>query len=319
MLSEYRQALRLFSRNARSYVIFNLFVGLYYNGLFLVLLNLFLLRLGYGLDRIGLINALGWASVLVCSVPAGMCGTRWGTRQALVAGSILYTLGVGLCPLAMFAPLHLRTAWLLATNVLAGAGGALFLVNGNPFLMDATSPRERNHAFSLVMALGPFAAFAGGLIGGLLPGLWATALRVTLDEPAPYGYSLLAGTALLLPGIAVLLGTHDLRAQAKPAAGLATASAAAPEVSLHSGGQAAPYGLIGVMMLVGLLRVAGESAARTFFNVHLDASLGASTALIGVLGAVAQLGSGVAPLAAPLLWHAGAPCAPRFGGLWGYR
>ena len=55
------------------------------------------------------------------------------------------------------------------------------------------------------------------------------------------------------------------------------------------------------MALVVLLQVAGEGAARTFFNVYLDAGLHVPTAQIGVLSAAGQLLAVPAALAAPLL------------------
>ena len=61
---------------------------------------------------------------------------------------------------------------------------------------------------------------------------------------------------------------------------------------------------LGLLIMVGLLaglRFAGQSTARTFFNVYLDDGLGASTALIGALAAVGQLLAVPAALATPLL------------------
>jgi MFS family permease len=301
MIAEYWEALRLFSRNVRLYLVFAVFGGLCYEGIQGVLLTLFLQRLGYGPERIGLIIGAVGISQLICSAPAGMWGTRWGPRQALVAGGILYVLGLGACPLAMFVSLHLRLAWLLATLVLSSAGAALIFVNAAPFLMDSSGSRERSYVFSLLFALLPLGGFAGSLLGGVLPGLWATALRVGLDEPAPYAYSLLAGAALFLPGIAILLATSDPRTrvarEAKPAAAPTTGA----QPLLRRKAQAVPYGLIGTMMPVTLLQGAGGGAVRAFFNVYLDAKLGASTKLIGTLGAAGKLLAMVAPLVVPLL------------------
>lgn len=301
MIAEYRQALRLFSRNVRLYLLFGVFAGLFFYGIHAVLLNLFLLRLGYGLERIGLVNAVAGASMLACSVPAGVWGTRCGPRQALVAGGILYAFGLGAYPLAMFVPLDLRTAWLLVTLVLGRAGVTLVYVNASPFLMDATGPRERAHVFSVLMALLPLSGFAGSLLGGVLPGFLATAMRVTLDDPAPYGYALLAGAALSLPGAAALLATSDPRTCVAQEAKHAPGPTADAQPLLRSGTQAVPYGLMGVMALVALLQMVGQGAAGTYSNVYLDAKLGAPTTLIGTLSAAGRLLAGFTPLVVPLL------------------
>jgi predicted MFS family arabinose efflux permease len=62
-----------------------------------------------------------------------------------------------------------------------------------------------------------------------------------------------------------------------------------------------PLVIILAIALVGILRGAGEGAARTFFNLYMDAELGASPALIGGLLATGQLASVPAALSTPLL------------------
>ena len=59
--------------------------------------------------------------------------------------------------------------------------------------------------------------------------------------------------------------------------------------------------LIFFLGITALLRMAGESAARSFFNVYLELDLGASTSLIGLLLAFGQLVAGPAALCAPAL------------------
>lgn len=68
---------------------------------------------------------------------------------------------------------------------------------------------------------------------------------------------------------------------------------------------AAPYRMMVVLGVVILLTGMGEGAARTFFNVYLDAGLHTPTASIGVLAAVGQLLAAPAALAMPLAAHAG--------------
>jgi len=301
VIAQYWGALCLFSRNVRLYLVFGTFGGLCYVGLEGILLSLFLLRLGYGLERIGMILSVAGITQLVCSAPAGVWGTRQGPRQALVAGGILYTLGLGAYPLAMFVPLHLRTAWLLATLVLSRAGASLVFVNAAPFLTDSSGSRERSYVFSFLFTLMPLGGFAGSLLAGVLPGLWATALGVSLDEPAPYGYALLTGAALFLPAVATLLATSDPRRRAVGETAPAAAPAADAQPLLRGGAHAMPYGLIGAILLVTLLQGARMGATGAFFNVYLDAKLGVPTTLIGTLGAAAKLLAMLAPLAVPLL------------------
>jgi len=171
--------------------------------------------------------------------------------------------------------------------LLGGLGIALYIVNANPFLMTTTSSEERGHAFSVQAALWPLAGFAGSLVGGLLPGLFATALALSLDNPGPYRYPLLIAAVALIPAIAAMLATREI------------STTHTDETVAETG--PAPYGLIAVMALAVLLQMAGSGSTQIFFNVYLDAGLRVTTAWIGVLWAVGQLLSVPAALAAPLL------------------
>lgn len=83
-----------FSRDVRRVLLVNALVGLVSLGVNAVLLNLYLLRLGYGTQEIGMINALGPLCYALASLLAGALGGGY-----LVAGlgySSLFTLGAGL-------------------------------------------------------------------------------------------------------------------------------------------------------------------------------------------------------------------------------
>jgi MFS family permease len=257
-----------------------------------VLLNLYLLRLGYGTQFIGVVNAMSPLANLLFSLPASALGKRWGSVRAMTVGIVLSLLGNGLLPLLVPSP-GLSETWILVTYLLGGAGMALYLVNVSLFLIDATTPAERNHAFSLRVATLPFAGFAGSLVGGLLPGLYATLLGAAPGSPVPYRYALLTSAILLGPAIPTMVATG--RAWAQPIAG----HEEAPEAYAVSRG-AVPLGLMSMLALVSFLRVIGEGTPRAFLNVYLDAGLGLSTGHIGVLVAAGRLLSVPASLLMPL-------------------
>lgn len=305
MIAAYTRTLRLFSRDVRLFMLAQLFTSLAWDGVRTVVFNLYLLRLGYGTEFVGLINAVGaLAFALMCPL-AGVMGTRWGSRNMLVAGMGMLAVGYGLLPLADSVPVEWRMAWLLVTTVLSYLGFALNLVNSMPFLMEATGLEERNHAFSVHMAIIPIAAFVGSLAAGTLPGIVAKVLGVSLNTAAPYRFPLWLGAALCLPAVLVLLPTRGFDGRhAQPLEPRASPERSSPP----------PYGLIIVVALAMALRFGGRGPVSTFFNVYLDGELGVSTALIGVLSAVGQLLSIPAALGAPLL-------AARWGNarlvLWG--
>lgn len=286
MFANYVQTLRLFSRDVRLFLVVSAIVGFTYFGIYALLLNLYLLRLGYDAAFIGLVNAVGPLAMAIWSLPAGALSQRWGSRRALLVGFTLIPLGFGLLPAVEFLPSAGRAGWLLATYVLAWVGATFFQVNGSPFLMGATTPKERHHAFAMQSTVIPLAGFAGNLVGGLLPGWFAVLFGSTLDQPVPYRYPLWIAAALLLPTLLFIRATHPAQVEQTQARLAATA--------------AVPYTLIVMLTLIMLLRMGSEWVMRIFFNVYLDAGLHVSTALIGVLGAAGQL-LGIAALAAPLV------------------
>ena len=290
MVSAYLQKLSPFNRDVRLYLISSGLRGFAGDGIRAVLLNLYLVRLGYGTEFVGLVNAAGALAFSVFCLPASTLGTRWGSRLMMIAGMSLMVVGNGMLPVAELVPATWQTGWLLATSALAQGGLALYFVNGIPFLMNVTGPAERSHAFSLQLALTPLAAFAGSLIGGALPRVFAAVLSVSPEDPVSYRYPLLIAALLLIPSVLALLPTRE-----------GTARQAQERKAEAVGAGRAPYGLIAFIGLVAFLRFTGRGAVMTFFNVYMDTSLHVSTELIGTLSAAAQLLSVPAALAAPLV------------------
>jgi len=292
VITDYLSMLRLFSRDLRLYLITAALVALAWDGVRTVILNLYLLRLGYGPQFVGLVSAVGaFAFALLCPL-AGAMGTRWGSRKMLITGLGLMAAGFCLLPLSESMVLDLRTGWLLGTNILTYLGFALYLVNGLPFMMDTTGKEERIYAFSFHSALLPLTAFAGSLLAGVLPGILSSLSGVPLTEAAPYRFTLWLAALLLVPAVPVLLfarSTGRLEVQSP---------AVEPD---KASPKRAPIGLILIVALLMALRFGGRGPVVTFFNVYLDSEMGISTALIGVISATALLMSVPAALLAPLI------------------
>jgi len=299
VIANYLRTVHLFSRDLCIFLVTAVLVGVAWDGVRTVLFNLYLLRLGYGPESIGMINAVGGLAFALMCLPAGALGTRHGSRSMLITGLGLLAAGFCLLPLAELLTADWRTAWLLVTTLLAYFGYALYLVNGLPFMMEATGPEERNHAFSVHMALIPVAAFAGSLLAGLLPSVTASLLGTSMEEAAAYRFPLWLAAMLLVPGVLILLPTRAMTMRHAPAAaGDATVRAPGASTGLAN---LIPYGLIISVGMLMALRYGGRGTVATFFNVYLDDGLGTSTALIGTLAALGQLLSVPAALMAPLL------------------
>lgn len=105
MVSTHREALSLFNRDVRLVLFSQALLGFtIFGGVYTVLLNLYLLRLGYGPQLIGQVNAVGALSFALLSMPAGVLANRWGARRSMIVGTVVAALGFGLLPLGEFAP-----------------------------------------------------------------------------------------------------------------------------------------------------------------------------------------------------------------------
>ena len=89
MLKTYLQAIRRFNRNTWLLLIAVATTGFGYIGIYIMLFNLYLLRLGFGPDFVGTINAAAQLSSALFSLPAGALGQRWGTRRMSILGLAL--------------------------------------------------------------------------------------------------------------------------------------------------------------------------------------------------------------------------------------
>jgi MFS family permease len=258
-----------------------------YFGIMGVLFNLYLARLGFDAAFIGLLIASGQLVWAALALPAGAIGLRQGLTRALLLAQVLITVGFSLVLLVEWLPRPLWASWLVGGWMILWLGVALFTVNSLPFLMAATSPSERGHAFALQSAIIALLALAGSLVAGWLPGALAGWLGVTLDDPAPYRLAL--WLAPLTFGLATLL-----MAALRPM----VAAGKEDEVEQRAG---APMGLFVFLTVTTFLAACGEGAARSFFNLYLDSDLQVETAQIGAAMGVSQLLPVLVALFTPLL------------------
>jgi MFS family permease len=268
-------------------------------GVYTVVFNLYLLRLGLGPEMIGIVNGVAQFTFAVMSLPAGALGERYGVRRMLVAGMALMVAGCIGIPLADLLPVPLQLPWLFGGQVVLYVGLALYFVNSAPFLIGVVEPSQRSGAFGLQSALLALAAFAGGIVGGFLPGIFADMFGQTLASPAPYRFPLLIAGFGLIPALLAIRaarGGDTQHQDERPAAG---AGEAAPTLLLPS----AILIAIVMMGVVRLFQVCGMAATNSFFNVYLDRELLVPTAQIGTIAAFARLLAAPAALATPLLTH----------------
>lgn len=294
MLTGYRQSLRGSHRNVL--LLFSVSALLSFSadgGINTVLFNLYILRLGFGPDTVGLINGVAtlfWASG---SLLAGWLGTVWGLRKTALAGLLLTLVGAVLVPAAGSVPFAQRVAWLALCALVGYIGLSLYFVNALPYLLQVTDVKNRSNIFAAAAAVSATAMVAGGLTGGVLPGLFASALGVTMTSPEPYRWTLALVPLFVFAAVLVFMQTRDPAGHAEQGAAVAEAEA--------GGTFGAMYGTIALLGFVRFLQVAALGGGLTFFNVYMDTELAVTTFWVGVALAGARLAAVPAALLGPAI------------------
>lgn len=287
-----------YNQQARRFFMTIVALGFVIDGVYAVLLNLYLLRLGYDARYIGEVNSFGLLAFAVVSFPAGLMGARWTSGLMLRVGLGSVLCGTILLPLGEFVPIDWRGSWYIVTYALILTGFSLFFVNGAPFLMTVVSRDKQNSAFALQTALLSLAAFIGSLFGGLLPGIIASVYGLTLDDPTPYRYT------LMLVGIVVFVAfliTLTIVEQSDGQRDAAQAqSEMTPPLSMRSVAVSA-LAVIGLMSLIRFLQVAGVATVSVYFNVYLDTVFKMPTSTIGTIASIGRLIAVPTVLLAPRL------------------
>lgn len=293
MISSYLHTLRASNRNVRLALTIGALMGFTLDGgVYSVLLNLFVLRLGYGPEFVGQANSIANLVFAFSSLAAGWLGGRYGDRRLMIAGVLVMLIGTAALPASAIVAPNLRPGWLVTSLVATWVGLALYFVNANPFLLKATPRAERGSVFGLSSAAAALASFAGVLLGGLLPGFFAILLGTTTAQAGPYGLALLVVALLMIVALLAVLRTTP--AQESPLEAPAPGAKGAPTL-------ATAYGLLVFMSVVRFLQVAAVGSGVTFFNVYMDDALGVATAQIGLIASLARLVAVPAALFGPLL------------------
>lgn len=283
------------SRNVLLLLGAKLLVGLTFDGgIYSVLFNLYMLRLGHGPSFIGAVNSTGLLIFGLASIPAGYLGQRWGVKRTIQLGLQVVFLGSLLVPATEWLPSPLAEGALFAGYSLILLGLCFFFVNAIPFLMGSSRNGERSRVFSLQTAVLSVAAFTGALMGGQLPGLFADLLGSSTISPEVYRYPLLFSSLFLLPAMLLIHRAEEIdpkRAERPNPDG--TESALTFPL--------APVMVILMLVVVRFFQVAGVATTSTFFNVYMDTSLMIPTAQIGFLAAIARLAAVALALMVPLL------------------
>ncbi len=260
-------------------------------GVFQLIYNLYLVRLGYREDFIGTVSAVTTVCVAVAALMMGPLTNRFGSWRCILFG--LITISIALLGQALFT----SPALLLISAGLTGIGQAGLIVPNMTFIIDHTEDDQRADISAIVFSVMSLSMTAGALIGGRVPellGLFGDGFA--LEAIATYRATLVAGIALTIVGLVPLaLIGGDQRG-----------------VAMLNGrimrGDRLPRRVRNDMIVfvaVGALFSVSAAAIVPFYAVYLK-GLGATPSLIGTVFALSGAVGAVVGVFAPSL-------ARRFG------
>ena len=203
---DYWGHLKLFSRNARLFLVGIFFVGLNW-AIFMVLLNLYFKELGFTEDLIGeVLSATAWGMAII-SVPAALLIPRLSIKKILVY-SVFF---VGFFS-NLQATVVERTP-LLVVSLILGMARSITWVTAAPFMMRNSTPKERTYLFSLNFGTYLVAAIVGSVAGGYLPDLFS---HFAASKAIAFRYSLYVSVFLgVLALIPFLMMAREKKAEEK--------------------------------------------------------------------------------------------------------
>lgn len=284
-LTDYVDRLRRFSPNARLFLLSVFGVGLA-SSIFSLFLNIYLLRLGYKQDFIGLIAAIPPLVTAFLSVPAGFMSDLIGHRRTLILGVTLSGLG------ALGVVIFTTPELLIFSIVVLGLGGALLQVVSAPFMIEESQEHERTHLFSVQFALQTLSGFFGSFVGGALPPLFAHGFALMESTAVVYQWTLGVGVALV--GLSIL-----------PLVRMRSVVQERSRACLRWNLKTSP-GLVFKLIVPNMILGLGAGFFIPFMNVFFKLQFNAPDALLGTLFALGAVGMGIASLAGP-------PLAQRLG------
>ncbi|MBU0982560.1 MAG: MFS transporter [candidate division Zixibacteria bacterium] len=187
-LADYAASVRLFSRNARLYLLGSFLIGINFS-VFQLLFNLYLKELGFVEGDIGVINSFRAVGMTAVAIPAAMLLSRMRLKPILLVSTVLF----GVFSVVLTSVEHLE--YLLGFAFLAGTAFSFYRVAGGPFYMRNSTRRERTHLFSFSFATHLFAGMAGSFGSGNLVTFLGD---VTGDIVIGYRYTLWIGIGISL-------------------------------------------------------------------------------------------------------------------------
>ena len=258
-----------------------------------ILLNFYLVSIGYDTGAISLLQAIPRLSGFLIGLPIGLIADRIGNRRLILLSTAGIALSVGATALTQ------SLLVIAASRFLWGACFGANQVAKPPFMVTLTDRSEHTAQFSYHNLVAMFAVALGSVLGGALPliasqslGIAGTAGALPSEMPLAYRASILSAALLLLLSNVPILAMRQR-----------TPGAFDGERTRLSKWSATPWRRL--LRLTSPLFVFGLSGGLTFpfFNLIFRELFGLADGAIGAVIGLGWLVMGIVPLLNPL-WEA---------------
>jgi MFS family permease len=284
VIRDYLQALKRSSLNARVYLSYTFLLSLCV-GISNVIFNLYILKLGYDEQSVGLLISVSLLATGLFAFPAAQCCDRLGSKTCLVVSGIL--TAVSLYLLYTVTSLDM----LLVLSVLNGIFSTIPTVIGVPFLMENTTCDDRLHLFSFNYGVFVIATMIGTALGGYLPHISSLFFAIPRISVEAYRFTLMVSLVVAVVSIVPLIFIRDGKRSCRERGDM---GAFIRKLFVSK----TVRQLVVISCLIGL----GAGLIVPFFNVYFNKSLQAGPGEIGIIFSLAQgsmiIGAAVVPYVA---------------------
>jgi MFS family permease len=287
-INDYLSKIRAFQRNARLYLISVIITGVSM-GVFRLLLNFYVLSLGFDEALLGKLITTSSLSALIIALPIGYVADIIGRKRSLLIGGLLISLSIAGMVIWPIVPVF------YALSVARGFAQSLWGITMAPFLMENSGDRERTYLFSFSMGLNTLSMFVGNWIGGYLPSWLGIQLNASATSSTAYGAAIAIVAFLFGLGMVPLFFIIRNKMESDERKVLAPIKFILEKPGLVGK-------LVGPMLVIAL----GAGLVMPFMNIFFRTVHGKSDQVIGNLFAWGSLAMGLGLLLAPAL-------ADRFG------
>ncbi|WP_424357737.1 MFS transporter [Methanocella sp. MCL-LM] len=271
VMRDYVRALKNSTLNARAFVVFTFLMSLYI-GIYNVIFNLYVIKLGYTEQFLGLIISASMISTGLFAFPAAQCCDRMGSKMCLVTSGLL--TAVTLYLLYTVTSMEL----LLALSLLNGIFGAIPTVIGHPFLVENSTQENRLHLFSINFGTIMAATIIGTSVGGYLPQLCQALFGLQEIGVDAYRYTLMISLAIAALSVVPLIFIKDRK---KPCPVQSDMKAFVRKLAESK--------VVRQLVLISCLIGMGAGLIVPFFNVYFHKVLFATPGEIGIIFSIAQV------------------------------